>query len=181
MDYTAFSHGQVTSKLWLIDNIEKYLFPNIQIVILGGWYNVLGFLLFSRYKQIGKIVNIDINQDAITIADKICDSYKFENKVLNVVGNANQLNNYDYDLVINCSPEHMHVDDWFELIKPNSLVCLQSSDMDITTEPWFCVNPNKSLEYFVTHYRIHEVYFSDEIEFVYSNLQYKRFMLIGRK
>lgn len=180
MDYTAFSHGQILSKNWLIDHVEYYLYDKINIIILGGWYNVLGFMLFTKFgDKINHITNLDIDKNAIEIANKITEAYVMESKVTNVCANSNTLNNYDYDLVINCSPEHMNSDDWFTQIKPNKLVCLQSSNVTITEMPWNCINPNYNLIYFQNHYPLQQVLYSSKLEIKYSDNGYERYMLIG--
>lgn len=182
MDFTSFSHGQIISKQWLIDSIEDYLFENIKILILGGWYNVLGFMLLTKYhNKIGHITNIDIDSNAIMIADKLHDAYLFTNKVTNVLNDSSKVMDYEYDMVINCSPEHMAHDDWFTNIQDNKLVIIQSSDMIDTSHPWYCVNPNPTFVDFINHYRLKQTYYTDEIDFNYSTYSYKRFMLIGRK
>jgi len=180
MDYTAFSHGQIVSKQWLVDNIEEYLYKDIRIIILGGWYNILGLMLLTKYHNtIKSIINLDIDCNAITIADKICEAYVMENVIKNVCANANTLNDFKYDLVINCSPEHMDSDDWFTLVKPNKLIVLQSSDVTIKELPWYCINPNPTLDYFIKHYPLKQNLYSNTKEIVYTNFSYNRFMLIG--
>lgn len=180
MDYTAFSHGQIVSKNWLLEHIEYYLYTDINIIILGGWYNVLGFMLLTRFPdKIKHITNIDIDKQAIDIANKITEAYVLNGKITNVCAQADTLNNYKYDLVINCSPEHMINDSWFKQIKPNKLVCLQSSNVTTIEMPWNCVNPNPSLIYFKNHYPLQQFLFSDTLKIRYSDNGYDRYMLIG--
>ena len=179
IDITSFSHGQITSKIWLSDKIETYLTPNTKVLILGAWYNVLGFMLLTRYKQITKLTGIDINPEVKPIADKICDAWP--SIVNNITMDSAKVNMEDYDIIINCSPEHMVTNDWFNNIPDNELVIIQSSDMTIQEEPWLVCNPNISLIDLNNKYKCKTVLFSDTIKLPYSTSFYQRFMIIGKK
>ena len=75
MNFDSFSHGQIESKIWLCDQIEPFLPPTANIVNLGGWYNVLGFMLKVRNPRRNlKITNIDADPETKPIADRICDA-----------------------------------------------------------------------------------------------------------
>lgn len=180
MDYTSFSHGQIVSKIWLCDNIEKYL-DDSRIAILGGWYNVLGFMLLTRfYNKIRNITSYDINPNVKPIADKITDAW-ISDKVKNVIADAALLDFNDYDIIINCSPEHMNTNVWFDNIPNNKLVCIQSSNINIKEAPWLVVNPNISINNMSKKYSCLEFYFKNELPIIYEDWGYKRFMIIGRK
>lgn len=179
IDITSFSHGQITSKIWLCDKIEPYLPTNTKIIILGAWYNVLGFMLLTRYKQITKLTGIDSNPEVKPIADKLCDAWP--SIVSNITLNSSEVNMEDYDIIINCSPEHMPTNDWFNNIPNNKLVIIQSSDMTIQEEPWLVCNPNISLIDLNNKYKCQTVLFSDTIKLPYSTSFYQRFMIIGKK
>lgn len=179
IDITSFSHGQITSKIWLCDQIETYLTPNTKVLILGAWYNVLGFMLLTRYKQITKLTGIDINPDVKPIADKICDAWP--SIVNNITIDSDKVDMEDYDIIINCSPEHMTTNDWFNNIPNNKLVIIQSSDMTIQEEPWLVCNQNTSLVGLNNKYKCQTVLFSDTIKLPYSTSFYQRFMIIGKK
>lgn len=179
IDITSFSHGQITSKIWLCDKIEPYLTTNTKIIILGAWYNVLGFMLLTRYKQITKLTGIDINPEVKPIADKICDAWP--SIVNNITIDSDKVDMEDYDIIINCSPEHMPTNDWFNNIPNNKLVIIQSSDMTIQEEPWLVCNQNTSLIELNNKYKCQTVLFSDTIKLPYSTSFYQRFMIIGKK
>lgn len=179
IDITSFSHGQITSKIWLCDKIETYLTPNTKVLILGAWYNVLGFMLLTRYKQITKLTGIDIDPEVKPIADKICNAWL--SIVNNITMDSAKVNMEDYDIIINCSPEHMITNDWFNNIPDNKLVIIQSSDMTIQEEPWLICNPNTSLGEFLDKYKLQTVLFKDTIKLPYSTSFYQRFMIIGNK
>lgn len=179
IDHTAFSHGQIVSKIWLCDNIEKYLKEDTKILILGAWYNVLGFMLLTRYKQISKITGVDINKDVKFVADKLSDAWP--KIVNNITMDADLVDTSEYDIIINCSPEHMQTNDWFYKIPTNKLVIIQSSNVTIEKEPWLVCNPNQSIDIFITKYRCNNTHFIDTLSIDYAHWGYKRFMLIGEK
>ena len=179
LDHTSFSHGQIVSKIWLCDNIEKYLKPNTKIAILGAWYNVLGFMLLTRYKQITKITGVDVNSDVKEIANKICDAWP--KIVENVTLDADLFDCSNYDIIINCSPEHMKTNDWFYKIPNKKLVIIQSSNVTIKEDPWLVCNPNATLNQFINKYKINNTHFVDTLSIDYTDWGYKRFMMIGEK
>jgi hypothetical protein len=184
MNYDAFSHGQVKSKLWLCEKLEEHIPDNATVAILGGWYNILGFLLLSRNQnKFSSILNIDIDSSAIEIAGKINQSWMIGHgaKIRNIVNDVNTYNYQGFNVVINCSPEHIDSDDWFNNITNGTLVCIQSSDIDVNDDVWKVTNPNKSIEDLAKKYPLSQTLYKDSIEFVYSELGYKRFMIIGIK
>jgi hypothetical protein len=184
MNYDAFSHGQVKSKLWLCEELEKHVHNNSKIAILGGWYNILGFLLLARNQnKITSILNIDTDISAIDIANKINEGWMIgaDAKINNIVADASEYNYQGFDVVINCSSEHMDGTQWFDNISNGTLVCLQSSDVDSTDDVWKITNANKSLDDLIKKYPLSQYLFKDTIEFKYSVGGYQRFMIIGIK
>ena len=184
MNYDAFSHGQLKSKLWLCEELEKHVPDESKVAILGGWYNILGFLLLVRNQaKISSILNIDIDSSAIKIANEINECWMIGNdaKVNNIVADATIYNYEGFDVIVNCSPEHMASNDWFNNITDGTLVCIQSSDIDLNDDVWKVTNANKSLDDFIKKYPLSQTLYKDSIEFVYGDWGYKRFMIIGIK
>jgi hypothetical protein len=184
MNYDAFSHGQIKSKLWLCEELEQYIPRNAVVAILGGWYNLLGFMILVRNNiKISSILNIDIDSSAIDVANKINNRWMIgpDAKINNITADANTYNYQGFNVIINCSPEHMIGNDWFDSITKGTLVCLQSSDIDSTDDVWKIANANKSLEDFAKKYPLSHYIFKDTKEFEYGDWGYKRFMIIGIK
>ena len=184
MDKLSFSHSQIQSKLWLCENIEPLLPERAVVANLGCWHNLLGFMLVTRnqhyYEQ---VLGLDIDPEAITGADTLCEGYMFGYgtvRIQNKCADANTYNIQGHNVIINCSTEHMS-DEWFNNVDPNALVCIQSSDVDISEEPWLITNPTDSLEKFAERFPMTERLVLKELQFEYGNLSFKRFMLIGRK
>ena len=67
-----FSSGQVGSKIWLCEELEKLGWTSNLTYIYGGWCGVLGFLLLSRGNfQVNQIQSFDIDPTCEPIADMI--------------------------------------------------------------------------------------------------------------
>jgi len=185
MDYTAFSHGQIKSKLWLCEELEPHVPENASVGILGAWYNVLGFMLMVRNsKKYQNIVGLDIDPTVKEIADKICNAWTFDLPIIkNITIDVNQYKNYsNYDVIINCSVEHMDCDDWYYNIPKGTLVCLQTVKVEEDIiDKWYITNPCNSLSYFIKKYPLSSYYLRDTKRIQYDAWGYDRYMLIGIK
>lgn len=183
MDVLSFSHGQTQSKLWLCDTIEQYLPENAVVVILGCWYNMLGFMLLTRNRDMYQhILGVDIALEAITGADILCQGFMLGNnaQIRNVCKDADTLNLQGHRVVINTSVEHMK-DDWFDNVDPGALVCIQSSDVTDQKEPWLVTNPCTNIESLQERFPLTELLFAETKLFDYGSSSYNRYMIIGRK
>jgi hypothetical protein len=181
MNYDAFSHGQTLSKIWLCEQLESHLPKNTKAAILGSWYNVLAFMMLTRRTDLyDSITGIDIDPLAIMVADKVCNAWVHDNKVSNIQADTDGFDYTEFNLVINCSVEHMS-NNWFDTIPDRTIVCIQSSNVIDQSFPWLISNPNPDMETLVKKYPLSQTLFSGEKEFNYGNWGYKRFMLIGKK
>ena len=195
MDFLSFSHGQIASKIWLCEELEKHCKQNDNIYILGGWHNILGFMLSVRKPNFfKKIHNIDMNSEFIKVADQICNAWIIElytgrSHIINTCADANEYelnNNSETDIVINCSVEHFNSNDWFNKLPSGTLVCIQSSDIKdkeiIESCDTFVQNqPNGDLAIFLNRFPVSEYLYVGTKTFEYPKFGYNRFMMIGRK
>lgn len=183
MNYDAFSHGQIKSKLWLCETLEPHLPILADVAILGSWYNVLGFMMLTRNQnRYSSITGIDVDSKAITIANKICNYWTMDNvKIRNLELDANSVV-FDFcTVVINCSAEHMRSARWYENIPSGSLVCIQSSNVTEINDPWFIQNPSHSISNFASKYPLTTTLFLDTLPIRYQSWGYDRYMVIGIK
>lgn len=183
-NFDAFSHGQTISKIWLCENLEPHISKNTKVAILGSWYNILSFMMLSRQPNIYKrISGVDINPEAISMADKICNAWTMGSNYIveNIIADANTYDISSYDVVVNCSPEHMISNEWFENIEYGTLVCIQTSDVTDPDYPWLVSNPNKDLNTLIEKYPLSQHLFTGTKEINYADWGYKRFMIIGLK
>lgn len=186
MDFSTFSHGQIHSKLWLCEQLEPHLPDASRVVILGSWYNTLGFLLLARNaSKFELITGIDYEDKNISMSNKLLDAWLIgeDVKVKNIWKSVNRLTDKDleiYHVVINTSCEHME-DGWFSEVNPNQLMCLQTSNVVVDDVTWDILNPNPDMETFKSKYPMSQILFEGEKVFDYGHLKYSRYMLIGRK
>ncbi len=186
MDFSAFSHGQIQSKLWLCQELEPFINSGSKIVILGCWYNILSFMLLNRNpNKYNCIHGIDVNHDAISVANKLCDAWLIEPNCIiqNFCKDANVHDLNYYDVIISTSCEDIEKNTWFKNISESKLVCLQSTNLDNSTTDkftnWDIKNPNYNLESFKKKFPMSQLKFADTKFFDYGELKYERFMLIG--
>jgi hypothetical protein len=174
----SFWKGQIKSKIWLIENLIKWVSvtPN-NIVIHGGWNGVLSSLLFQSEINVNRIISLDI--------DRSCEeTSRTVNKIEEMLGKFKavtcDMTEYQYeffpDIVINTSCEHVSqhsYDRWLENVPNESLIVLQSNNYFELDEHIRCVS---NLTEFVEQSKI-QIISSDTLELP----KYNRFMLIGSK
>lgn len=180
-DKDAFSSGQIGSKIWLCEEMER-LYSHINLLaIYGGWYGLTAFLLKARNNiQIDKIVSLDLDPSCQPIADMINEYWVWQNwevkaytedcnKSLSILRQA--------DVIINTSTEHFDSMDWWNNIPKGTVVALQGNNM---IHEDHCVH-STSLHEFLARYPVRELEYSGEKEFVYPDWRFTRYMLIGTK
>jgi hypothetical protein len=177
IDKDAFSSGQIGSKIWLCEELEKLQWQSSLTYIYGGWYGITAFLLLSRGKfNVDKICSLDIDPECQAVADMINENWVWQEWKFKAF--TQDCNNYEGqygDLIINTSTEHFESMDWFNRITKGTRVVLQGNNMPhndhhITTE---------SIEEFKKAYPLTEYAFEGSKEFVYPEWKFTRFMLIG--
>jgi len=181
----AFSDGQMASKLWLCEQLEKSLGPEKRIAntwIYGSWYGLLPFLLLSRgHISFEKIHLFDIDLKALEISKKILNHWQF--------GSSTQIEYHNQDctvpnpllplpdLIINTSAEHFQNYDWWKNIQKPVTFIVQSTDMEHAEH----ISKVSSLSELKNNLGIFSTLFEGTKEFNYPNFQFKRFMVIGSK
>lgn len=184
MDLNAFSHGQIQSKQWLCETLEPYMPHGSSILVLGCWYNIIGLMLLTRNPHIHQFIKgIDIDPEAIQIANQVCQAYTIQPmvKMNNQLADANTFDSNGYNVIINCSLEHMSSDEWFNKISRGTLVCLQSSDVNIQDSVWDIKNHIPTMNHFLERYPLSYYFYRNVKYFDYGNSSYNRFMCIGIK
>jgi hypothetical protein len=189
VDLTAWSHGQITAKLWLAQVLEDLyledLYKNsdsMQIAFYGGWYGLAPFLLLSRnYLPIKSIRSFDINPKCEKIADAINTAWVYEDwKFKAVTADVNSFNWYDEhdwipDLVVNTSIEHFQQDDWFYSLVPNMCVAIQGNNQQ-HEDHTACIN---SMDELKNRFKMRNILYEGRTDYNYPDKQYTRFMLVG--
>jgi hypothetical protein len=173
----SFWKGQVNSKVWLIDNLEKVLFLDKRhnIVIHGGWNGVLSSLLFNSNIDIKHITSIDIDPICEKVAKTINRRQDLESRFSAITADMCSYQ-YDADIVINTSCEHItqeQYNQWLKNVPKKSLVVIQSNDYRDLEEHVNCVDTLQELEQKSNL----KIIFSDKL----ALQKYNRFMVIGYK
>ena len=183
IEFDAWSSGQVGSKIWLCEELEKISIDLSNIWILGGWYGILSFLLLSR-NNINQIRSFDIDLNCEKIADNInklwlIDNWKFKavTKNINTLNYTSQEFGFVPKIVINTSTEHIFGNEWFHNIPSGTLTIIQSTNQK-HSDHYFCVN---TVDELIERYKISSLLFAGTKEFTYPDSSFKRFMIIGNK
>jgi hypothetical protein len=175
----AFSSGQVGSKLWLCEELEKLNWTSNLTYIYGGWYGITAFLLLSRNNfKVDKIRSLDMDPSCEPIADMINENWVWQEwKFKAFTQDCNNFQGQYADLIINTSTEHFDSIEWFANIPSGTRVILQGNNMPHDDH----VIHSNSLDDFVSHYPLSSIAYKGEKSFVYPNWSFTRYMVIGIK
>jgi hypothetical protein len=163
----SFTSDLIASKLWLIDEISNIHKKFNTIYILGSWYGNLSLFLFKKHDiQFKKIINVDIDKEALSTGQEMANKLKVSNKIEPMVKDANTL---DYrqattpSLVINTSVNDMNNEGWFDNIPKGTLVALQTRDE------------------LLNEFKLSKILYTGKKELKDPETNYTRYMLIGIK
>lgn len=175
----AFSSGQLGSKIWLCEELEKLNLESESTYIYAGWYGITAFLLLSRGNfSVSKIRSIDLDPSCQPVADMINENWlinEWQFKAL--TGDCNVLGDTGADLIINTSTEHFNDMTWFDDIPSGTRVILQGNNMP--HDDHFV--HSDTLERFVEQYPLTQYLFKGGKDFVYPTWGFTRYMVIGVK
>lgn len=192
----AYSRGQVQSKIWLSNELNKINLKNPNVLILAGWFGQLVNYFKFDYN---KIRIVDMDRNACKFSDSIFNLDRLANfKVKAVNSDLNdiviQRNGYilkieDFksekiyeekflpELIINTSAEHMTEDWYFEIkfkeLESDPIVAIQSNNLFDVPDHINCVH---SIDHMKKKFPMSEILYQGELQLK----GYKRFMVIGR-
>jgi hypothetical protein len=193
LNFDCFAYGQLESKQWLIDELERINF-NLGIVFnLCGWYGLLPAMMFQSRLDIQNIRSFDIDPNCWIIADQmnksqIKNSWRFKAATEDI--NDINFNKHTWEgwsnlsrknisvtespnVIINTSCEHTK-DDWFKKIPKGLMVVLQSNDY---LQGDGHINCCGDLRDFDASYTLTDTFYLGQKELE----KYTRFMKIGIK
>jgi hypothetical protein len=173
----SFSNGQIDSKLWLCEELERLGWSSDLTYIYAGWYGVTAFLLLSRGKfHVYKIRSLDIDPTCQPVADMINENWVFKEwKFKALTQDCNNFEGQYGDLVINTSTEHFDSMEWFSRLPKGTRVILQGNNMP--HDDHFV--HSATLDDFVNIYPLSSIAYQGQKEFVYPEWSFTRYMLIG--
>lgn len=172
----SFWKGQVNSKLWLVEELEKLLpHRNYSIEICAGWNGVLASLLFNSNIPISDISSIDIDPSCEETATTINKRYHIEGRFQAITADMSTYY-FGSDIIINTSCEHLtqeEYDRWLDRVPVDSLIVLQGNNFTEIDEHIRCAF---DIEDFVKISNIDPL-FSGTLKLP----KYDRYMIIGKR
>jgi trans-aconitate methyltransferase len=173
-----FWDSQLNSKLWLVDNIKKYLKENERIFnrvyIFGGWYGVLAQIILDEFPE-AEVYSIDKDPECEIIGKQLCNN---DVRINFLTMNMEDFRNKDSrSLYINTSVEHLSPETflkWYKEIPLGAYIVLQSNDFYECKEH---VNCSPSLNFFTENLPTSRFLMTGQLDCG----NYKRFMVIGAK
>jgi hypothetical protein len=174
----SFWKGQINSKVWLVENLQKILPWNpvaANIVIHGGWNGVLASILFNSDMGISHITSVDIDPKCEETARTVNKRQEMEGRFAAVTADMTMYE-YEADIVINTSCEHLTrgaYRRWLNLVPDNALIVIQSNNYVELEEH---INCSLSLNDFKEYSKL-DILMSAELKLP----KYDRYMIIGRK
>lgn len=172
----AFYKGQIQSKVWLVNELQKHIDSPVTIEIYGGWVGVLSSLIFQTSGiKVNSITSIDIDPTCKAIAEELnrieFHQGLFKAETADMCGCSPSS-----DVIINTSCEHItqvQYDEWLTKVNTSQLLILQSNNYQIEEH----VRIASDLGEFKAQANLSTVLYAGELELSL----YKRFMIIGKK
>lgn len=197
----VFSSGQIGSKLWLIQILERLLVgyrparSPMTVWIYGGWQGALGFLLLCRdgteaSVPLANIRSFDIDSAATDAANVLCENWVWRDwKFRAFTADCNLLNprepGVEYgacpDLIINTSVEHFASNKWFEHIPAGTVVAFQGASFPHEGADPLVQSEVRSDGELQKRFPLAESWFSGSLHFDYGTWSFDRYMIIGVK
>ena len=170
----AFWRGQITSKEWLIDNLEPFVTRPSRIEIHGGWVGVLASMIFQSKISARYIVSVDIDPLCEQVATMMNKGEEIDGRFKAITGDMCTVP-VSGDVIVNTSCEHITQEQyelWLSRLPKDSLIVLQSNDYRIAEH----VRPANSLVEFKTQSNLNELWSGS-----LKTQLYTRWMIIGNK
>jgi len=187
----CLSDGQIYSKSWLIDELEKLNLDLGMIFLYGGWYGTLARFMFNSNIKFSKMRSFDLDNSCHEIAETINRPFVTEGWIFKAT--TYDIFNIQYPLkfetlrrdgtsveleespntIINTSCEHMYPI-WFDKVPDDTLMILQSNNFEEIDDH---IDWVESVEALKLQYPLKKVLFEGDKELE----KYTRYMLIGYK
>ena len=164
----ALSSGQLISKQWLLRQLSEIDHDIQRAVVVGGWVGLLATAIEYSNPSL-TVDSVDLDEKATMVATSTMGKCKGDA----ILGNMYEMDYGPYQCVINTSAEHIpDVTEWISLLKPNTLVVVQSNNARHVPDHINCVDSHHEL---VEMLNLSTVYFAGELVFP----MYTRYMVIG--
>lgn len=170
----AFWQGQVSSKEWLIENLEPFVSSPSRIDIHGGWVGVLASMIFQSSIPVCYICSIDLDPTCESIATMMNKIEEQDGKFKAITADMCSVP-VSGNVVINTSCEHITQEQyelWLSRLPNDCTIVLQSNDYVIEEH----VRIAKTLEEFKKQSHLTELWSGS-----LKTQLYTRWMIIGKK
>ena len=191
-DHDCFSRGQLISKQWLVQELEKLDVDLGTVFLCAGWYATLATMLFESSVSVERIRSFDRDPACTPIAEIFnkpwhSDNWRFQSVCADIHKINYRMHSYTIlnskgkrvdqssspDTIINTSCEHIeNFTDWYSRMPENKLIVLQSNNYTQIEEHVNCVTNS---EQFAELAPMQQVLFEGELELE----KYTRYMRIG--
>lgn len=190
----CISRGQLRSKIWLVNELEK-LNVNLGCVFLcAGWYGTLSSMIFESTVRVSKIRSFDIDPACAEIAEIfnkpwVIDGWKFKASTMDILdldygkpeyivmkSDGSEESLFDEpDTIVNTSCEHIRdFDTWYKKIPQTALIILQNNNLKSISDHVNCAD---DLETFAKQTPMKICLYQGTLDLG----DYQRFMRIGYK
>jgi hypothetical protein len=170
--HDSLSHGQVSSKMWLIENLPSG--ENLHIEIVGGWFGCPLIDLLNSKLNIKKIDFYEIDESCKKILAQYLNHFDFDFDVSIFDDFFERKELRRRDLIINTSSEHMQdIVKMKQYFKGNPALAIQSNNYFELDEHTNCVH---DVEELIQKNQIKNIWYKGNKEFE----KYTRFMTIGQ-
>lgn len=172
----AFASGQIGSKIWLCEELERTGWASDLTWIYGGWYATTAFLLRARGRyQVGMIESFDLDPACAQAARLLNENWVWRGEFQAHTQDCDEITEVWADTIINTATEHFHSDLWWQRIPKGTRVVLQSNDMPHRDH----VEHIRSVDEMLARYPLKEVCFAGSLDFDYPDWGFTRYMTIG--
>jgi hypothetical protein len=173
----SLSDGQTSSKLWVVDEVSKFLdFDKKSVCVFGGWVGLL-CRFFIDLAGTKSIANVEIDGTLELVNRYVMSGHQDKFRFIHSDMYEFPYNEQEFDVYVNTSGEHIpSLKEWIEMIPSGKIVCIQSNDYFSHPQHINCVNNVAELEaQAFTANNVKDVIYRGTLELPI----YNRFMIIA--
>lgn len=143
----SLSDGQTASKLWVVNEVSKFIGINEKsICVFGGWVGLL-CRLFIDFVGTKSIANVEIDGTLELVNQYVMSGHRDKFRFIHSDMYEFPYDDQQFDVYVNTSGEHISsLKEWIEMIPTGKIVCIQSNDYFSHPQHINCVNNVGELE-----------------------------------
>ncbi len=173
----SFTPDLVESKTWLAEKLARGLKGKSAgtIYILGSWYGNMAIFLKEAGVKFDKLVLVEPNEEWLRQSKKLLDKINSDGKIVFLNQKAEDIVYDEPGVVINTSCNETGPV-FLNKVPDNMLCLLQARNNNENT-----LFPTEQIEDFVDYFPLSKVYYTGDKYLEDPEINYTRFMKIGRK